>query len=306
MDNLSNHPLYKKHNIDSAMNSLWEFYKSRFLSLFIISLVMSLIVQYATSLINIKELQNITDPLVLLKKLKEYIWPFLIIILTSLLFNTILHYYILFNPLDRSNNIFICVLNSLKYYIPYLIVLIVLAFAGSFAIALGILVLIIGVIFSIVYILMISLFILPVMMAENINIGSTISRTASLSHKKFWSNMGWVSVFLILYLIISVVLSGIILIPFTGNFVKTLFNPESTTHVLNLSSNPLFFFLSSAVNALKMPMIPIFAFILYFNGRAREAEVQTISPENENNRVRVEDLYAKPLPENKPEDENMS
>ena len=56
MDQFSNHPLYRKHNIDSAMNSLWGFYKKKFLSLFIMSLVMSLVIQYASSLVNMKEL----------------------------------------------------------------------------------------------------------------------------------------------------------------------------------------------------------------------------------------------------------
>jgi hypothetical protein len=43
MDQISNHPLYKIHNIDSAISSLWDFYKKKFAVLFIISLVMALI-----------------------------------------------------------------------------------------------------------------------------------------------------------------------------------------------------------------------------------------------------------------------
>ena len=42
MDQFRNHPLYQIHNIDSAMNSLWGFYKKNFLVLFITSFVMSL------------------------------------------------------------------------------------------------------------------------------------------------------------------------------------------------------------------------------------------------------------------------
>ena len=70
MDSISNHPLYKRHNIDSAMSSLWEFYKQRFLSLFVISLVMSLVIQYASSFADFKELQSITDPALLLEEIK--------------------------------------------------------------------------------------------------------------------------------------------------------------------------------------------------------------------------------------------
>jgi hypothetical protein len=122
--------------------------------------------------------------------------------------------------------------------------------------------------------MMVSFFILPVMMAERINIASTISRTISLSHKNFWPNIGWTTVFLLLYIIISLVLSGIIMIPFSGSFIKTIINPEDAGKIMDLTTNPVFIILSAVVNALTIPLIPIFAYILYFNGRAREVEVQ--------------------------------
>ena len=76
MDQFSNHPLYRKHNIDSAMSSLWEFYKKNFLTLFITSLVMSLVIQYASTMVNMKELSSITDPMVLLEKIKGLSAPY--------------------------------------------------------------------------------------------------------------------------------------------------------------------------------------------------------------------------------------
>jgi hypothetical protein len=299
MDQIKDHPLYRKHNIDSAISALWEFYKSRFLVLFLVSLVMSGILQYATVLIDFKELQTITDPMILLEKLRGYIIPMIIFGLISLLFNTILHHYILHKPLDSDNSIFTSVYQSLKYYIPYLIVVLILAFVASIAILLGLLLLIVGAIFSAIYISMIYFFILPVMMVEEANIGMTISRTIKLSHGYFWPNIGWTAVFIILYIIISVVLSGIVLIPFAGSFIKTFANPQDTSNIMHLTTNPLFLFLSSAVNALTLPLFPIFAYIIYFNGRAREDEV--ILPAgvgNGNTRITVEDLYAKPRPEN--------
>ena len=299
---ISNHPLYKKHNIDSAMSSLWEFYKSRFIPLFLISFVMSLIIQYGSTFLNIKELQNITDPMVLLGKLKDYIVPILVVSVVSLFFSNILHYYILQSPLDSSKNIFISVLESLKYFIPYLIILIILVFFGSIAIALGFIVFIVGVIFSVVYLMMISFFILPIMMTEGIHIGNTIVRTATLSHRNFWNNIGWTSVFLILLIVISLVLSSIIMIPFTGSFLKTIFNPVDAGKIPDVTTNPVYIILSSGVNALTLPLIPIFGFIIYFNGRAREVSVKAPVYGDDNYKVRVEDLYAKPIHEEKEEE----
>jgi hypothetical protein len=299
---ITNHPLYKRHNIDSAMSSLWEFYKSRFLILFMTSFVMSLILQYASTFVNIQELQTNTDPMVLLEKVRNNIVPILIVTVLNLFFSNILHYYILIKPIDNSKNIFVSVLESLKYFIPYLIILLLLSFFGSFIIALGILALVVGVVFSVLYLMMISFFILPVMMTEGINIGNTIVRTARLSHRNFWNNIGWSSIFLILLVIVSLVLSSAIKIPFTGSFIKTIFNPEDAGKIIDLTTNPVFILLSSVVNALTLPLIPIFGFIIYFNGRAREEVIPVPSYGDDNYKVRVEDLYAKPIREEKEEE----
>lgn len=302
MDQFSNHPLYRRHNIDSAMNSLWEFYKKKFLTLFFVSLVMSLVIQYASTMVNMKELSSITDPMVLLEKIKGFLLPILVISLINLLFTTILQYYIIFNPVDNGNTIFVSIVKSLKYFIPYLIIMVLLAFAGSIAIVLGIFVLIVGAFFAMLYVVTIYLFILPVMMVEGTNIGTTITRTIKLTHRKFWSNIGWVSVFIIIMLVVSVIFSGIILLPFTGSFIKTIVNPDDASKLADVTTNPLFIILSAVVSALTLPLMPIFAAILYFNGKAGEDQAEPILVSDpENKRVRVEDLYAKPYSEDHPD-----
>ena len=302
MEPISHHPLYRKHNIDSAMSSLWDFYKKKFLSLFIMSLVMSLVIQYVSTQVNITELSSITDPKLLLEKIQGFLIPILIISLINLLFTTILQYYIIFNPLNSGDNIFNSILKSLKYFIPYLIIMILLAFAGSIAIILGIFVLIVGAFFAMLYVVTLYLFILPVMMVEGINIGNTISRTITLTHRNFWSNIGWVAVFIIIMLVVSVIFSGIILLPFTGSFVKTIMKPEEASKLVDFASNPLYIILSAIVSALILPLTPIFACILYFNGKAGEEKIQAIpSADPENSKVRVEDLYAKPYADDHPD-----
>lgn len=308
MDQFSNHPLYRRHNIDSAMNSLWDFYKKKFLSLFILSLIMSLVMQYASTLVNIKELSSTTDPMILLEKLKDFIVPILVISLINLLFTTILQYYVIFNPINNENTVFTSIVKSLKYFIPYLIIMVLLAFAGTIAIVLGIFVLIVGAFFAMLYVVTIYLFILPVMMAEGTNIGPTITRTITLAHKNFWSNIGWVAIFIIIMLVISVIFSGIILLPFTGNFIKTIVNPEDATKLADVTTKPLFIILSAIVSAFTLPVMPIFACILYFNGKAGEDQVKPVlTADPKTDRVKVEDLYAKPYSDDHPDNpENKS
>ena len=272
MDQFSNHPLYRKHNIDSALSSLWYFYKKNFLTLFIISLVMSAITQYVSSMVNMKELSTISDPVLLLEKIKDFILPILILSLISLLTTTILHYYIIFNPIDKENNAITSVIKSLKYFIPYLIIMILLAFAGTIAIVLGVFVLVVGAFFAMLYVVTLYLFILPVMMTEGINIGNTITRSVKLAHRNFWTNIGWVAIFIIIMLVISVVLSGIILLPFTGSFVKTIMNPGDASGMADVTGKPLFMILSALVGALTLPLMPIFRMHSLFQRKSRRRE----------------------------------
>lgn len=302
MNQFNSHPLYRRHNLDSAMNSLWEFYTKRFLSLFIISFAMSLVMQYASTFINVKEIQSVTDPMVMLEKMKAFIVPILVISLINLLFTTILQYYVLYNPLDSRNNIFLSVLKSLKYFLPYLIIMVLLAFMGSIAIILGLIVLIVGVFFSILYLMTIYLFILPIMMVEGPNIGNTIGRTFTMVHRNFWTNIGWVAVFLIILIIVSIISSSLVLLPFTGSFLKSILKPEEAGNIVDVTTKPLFIILSAAVNALILPIMPIFASILYFSGKAGEEQIIPANPVNPGNeKVRVEDLYAKPYSDDHPE-----
>lgn len=302
MEEIKNHPLYMRHNLDSAMSSLWDFYKKRFLSLFLISFVMSLVIQYASTFVNIQELTTMTDPAQLLEKIRGMAAPILIIFIINLVFNVILQYFIIFNPLDRSVNIIASLIKSGKYFIPYFLVMLILAFAGSVALALGLLLLVVGVFFAVIYVFTLYLFILPVMLVEGPNIGNTIQRTLALTHRNFWRNLGWVSVFLIILIVLSVILSGLILIPFTGNFLKTIMNPGEASELVNLTTNPLFLILSAAAGALTLPLIPLFSCILYFNGKAGEDIISQADLRNpDNNRVRVEDLYAKPYADDHPD-----
>ncbi len=277
------------------MSSLWDFYRKKFLVLFISSFVMSFIVQYISTTIDFRELTNMTDPMEMLEKIKEFIWPVVIISLINLLFTTILHYYVIYSPVDSNVNIFVSSYKSLKYFLPYLIIMVFFAFFGSFALVIGLFALIIGVFFAALYLMTIYLFILPVLMVEGPNIGNAISRSFRLTHKGFWANMGWVAVFILILIVISVVLSMLMMIPFTGSIFKGISNPEEAMNAMDFMTNPLYLILGSLVNALYFPLLPIFATILYFNGRAREEEVrEPAAGNNEPDKVRIEDLYANP------------
>ena len=300
MNQISDHPLYKAHTIDSAMNSLWDFYTGRFIPLFLISFTMGLILQYISSLITIDfaDYQTLNIDQMMLK-LREYIWPMIFVSLVGLLFTTVLQYYVIYNPIDPEKNILNCIINSLRFYIPYLIIMVFLGIAASFVLFLGLLMIIVGVLFAAVYIMTVYLFILPVMMVEGPHIGNTISRTVILSHRNFWSNIGWTAVFVIIILVISTILSGFILLPFTGSFMNVIKNPENAGEIMEITSKPLYIILSAILNGITLPLLPIFSSILYFNGIAREKPDVDFESGNDyhDERPGIDDLYVKPREE---------
>jgi hypothetical protein len=305
MDQFSSHPFYRKHTLDSVMSTLLDFYKKKFVVLFITSIVMSLGVQYFSSSFNFSGV-DMTDPYALIEKFKEFIWPMVYISVISLLFTLILQYYIIYNPIDSSISIFSSAYKSLKYLFPYLIILILFAFFGSFAMIAGFFALVIGMFFAALYLATLYLFVLPILMVEGPLIGNTISRTFKLAHRNFWSNIGWVAVFILITLVFSFIFSSLILIPFTGSFLKAISNPDEVSNIMNFTSNPIYIILSSVVNAFVVPVMPLLGAILYFNGKAREEIQETLPSENtEPDRVKVEDLYAKPLPENTKNEEKV-
>lgn len=292
MEQIKNHPLYRKHNIDSAINSIWGYYKSRFVSLFVISLVISAISQVASTMIDVKEIQSMTDPMMMLEKIQEYLVPALMIVLISLFMNTVLQHYIIFRPLDENNTVLTSLIRASRFYFPFLIIMILFAFVGSVALVLGILALVVGVFFVMLYMMTIYLFILPIMMIEGPDIGHTLSRTFSLAHRNFWNNVGWVAVFIIIMIVISVVLSSIIMLPFAGSFLKNIFGSGEAV-ASDITSNPVFIILSSLAGALTLPLLPMLSCVLYFNARAGEDEA-AMPREPEEYRPTIEDLYSKP------------
>ena len=120
-------------------------------------------------------------------------------------------------------------------------------------------------------------------------------------HKNFWANIGWVAVFLTLFILISFIISGLILAPFTGSFIRSIFNPDEAANFAEISKMPLYIALSVIAGAVTMPLMPMLSTLLYLNGKAKEEDVQNYNAGNEEKKITVEDLYAKPYFDDYPE-----
>jgi len=283
MEDYSTHPLYKKHTLDSAMDSLWQFYSGHFLALFLISFVASIATNFYMQTIDFSQFVNAsemikTDPdslsqyILALKKIFTMMIP---IFLLTIFTNVVISLYTLRNPAE-GNNIVSFILGSFRFFPTYLIVLILAVPLAFIAFAAGILALIVGVLFSMIWIIALMMFVLPFLMAEGNDITNCITGSFRLMHKNFWPNMGWTAILVVLVLIMSFILSGLAMIPFAGSFLQTIANPDEPAHILELTSNPVYTLMSAALSSLITPLLPIFSFILYFNGKSREATISAI------------------------------
>ena len=81
------------------------------------------------------------------------------------------------------------------------------------------------------------LLLLPIFIVEGNSIGSAISRSIKLTHNGFWKNLGWIAVVVLVYMVASLLLSAVITIPFAGNILKTLLDPDSAATAVAYTSN---------------------------------------------------------------------
>lgn len=294
MIDINNHPLRKKYNLDIALSSFTQFYKKWFMPLFGISLAASLLTSFMSSGIDISGLQGITDPAEMIAVIKPMAWKYMLIAVIGLYFNLILQYYIIIRPLQPESDLTSEIIKvTVRYLFPVLVVYIILSILAMVAMMLGVVVLIIGAIFAAFYALIFFSLTAPVMMIENRTIGDSLSRIFTLGHRQFWFNMGYVALFAVLLVIISLILSAIVMIPFTGGFLKSIINPESAGEVTDLVTRPSYIILGAIASALTMPLFPIFSLILYFNITTGTEEGMLVEPGNKGNRrVTVDDLYA--------------
>jgi hypothetical protein len=296
MNKYSNHPLAGATDLDSAMNIFWAFYKKYFIALFIISALSAFASTIIRTQIDLSGMTSNTDMNAMIAIYKSHPIPYILLVLVSLVFSVILVVYIIEKPVSEPFNIGDLINKATMAFFPYLATLVLLAIPGLLIISAGMFLLVLPGVFAMFYVVTIGLFLLPVILIESKNPGYALSRSMSLTHHNLWSNIGWVSVAMIMVVIVSLIISALAMLPFSGSFIKSFTDP---TAGVELAKNPLYLILASLASALITPVFPILSLILYFRNTGEE-KVQEPTTAYEG-RVRVEDLYPK-MPEDNKQD----
>lgn len=294
MNNYQNHPLAGAVDIDSAFNKLWSFYKKYFIGLFIIAFVSALISNLFMAGIDLASFQAAsTDPAAVLEMMKSMAGPYALTMAAALIFGVFLHAWVLEKPSGDAGFISSMLKRTLVALLPYFAAMIILGIITMVLASVGMILLVLPGLFAMFYMATVIFFAMPVTLIETRNPFEVVSRSFRLTHKNLWPNMGWVTVIVLILVVVAILLSAIVMLPFTGTFIRSLANPEEASAILDMQRNPLYIGLSALTSALITPVAPILAFLLYFRNRGDEVAVE-VTIENDN-AVKVEDLYP-PVP----------
>jgi len=290
MNNYQNHPLAGATDLDSAFNKLWYFYKKYFIGLYIISVVSALLTSLFTKNIDLASFQTVSsDPEAAFELMKSMAGPYTLMMLVSLLFVVVLHVWVLERPAGEPGFAAPMLKMTLVALVPYLVAMVILTVIMTLLVTVGIVLLVLPGLFALFYMATVIMFAMPVTLVETRNPFEVIRRSFRLAHKNLWPNLGWVVVVLLIIVIASMLLSALVMLPFTGTFMRSFADPEQAASLLDMRRNPLFIGLNALTTALVTPLMPILAFLLYFRNRSEEAVVE-ITTDNDG-AVRVEDLY---------------
>ena len=284
MKNITGHDLFKKHDFDTIFSELYNLYRKNFLTLFIYSLIGILILQLGIVWLGFNKAEmltimqdNYSQPSM------DYVGTLLLIVLGSLIIYTLIHVFITYFIMARQENPSITPLEALgasirKYLINYLILVIIIILMMVIGAIVGVLALIIGSFLAVLY-LGTSLFISgTILIAENTNPFDSISRSFKLSHKDFWYTLGLVVVFVLILFVINLILSAIIAIPGAVVFFQKIFSADNVSNLTSAGMSEFYNFgiiaviLSSIINALIVPLTPLFAILVYYRLRFIEKE----------------------------------
>ena len=293
MNTYQNHPLAGAVDLDSAFNKLWSFYKKYFLGLYVISVAGSLLSSMFISGLDLATLQTTTDPVEMLEIMKGFAGPYALALLVTLVLSVLLHTWVLERPAGDAGFTSALLKKSLVAFVPYLVAMIIFGVLTMMLVSIGIVLLVLPGLFAAIYMATVGVFVMPVMLTETRNPLEALTRSFKLAHKNLWTNIGWVIVVILILIVAALVLGAIVMLPFTGSFLKSIANPDEAAAMLEMARNPVYIGLSALTGGLVTPVMPILAFLLYFRNRGEEVAVEVTT--DDGNTVKVEDLYP-PMP----------
>lgn len=275
--NYKKHPYYREMNLDLFFQYGWELYRKNFAWFFLYSFLAMIVLQTINSYLMGPYIQDVYSLAENPENLSRALGNISLILITSLIIYTIIGLFLSYMILNPSNDLEKGHMNLFfesisKYFFPLLGATILSGIILIFGTFLGVFALIIGALVAVFYFATVFFPLTPIVIVEKSNPIEAIRRSIKMVHSDFWKSLGFVVVVILIYIVISLVLGALTMIPFASDFMGLMSNPESyeASEITSTMLNPMQLILSSISNALILPLFPIFGVLLYLNLKHKE------------------------------------
>ena len=278
MIELEKHKLYERMDTDKVLSNIFSLYFKNFWILVLSSFVAALLIQFAFFQLGFYNLTQLTDPEELLSTImsmrKELLIGTLIYFLVYGVLISFLINYLLIRDSNSNMPVKTIFTESLKNHTIHIIFFymlsIIMLVVGA---SIGLMLFVIGIVFVSLYLASVLIPCFTIIIAENKNAFEAIHRSFSLVHKDFWSTVVSVITFVLIVIVISIILSALMAIPYVVMFFDKIIESGNLLGSLNLANYDIGIWtvvLNSIVAALTYPIYAIFSLILYFKLRYKE------------------------------------
>ena len=278
MDNFKKHSLYRPMEVEAIFSHVFTIYKNKFIPLFLSGFIAFFFIQFIIYNLGITQIYTIADPEEMMRELSGFMGVMSIVITGTVIIYGLLNAYfvnlILKNDGENKLTSGELFMESLKKYSIHMIFFLLLSgIIVTLSTLAGIFIFIIGFLIAFAYLGTVLFPGAAIVVAEEKNALEAISRTFSLVHKDFWSTLGAMVLFVIMMILISIVVSALMSIPFviiffdnwseTGNIFESF-------KMQNYDVGMWTVLLNSLVSALTYPFYAIFSVVLYFKLKYKE------------------------------------
>ncbi len=278
--NYRSFPYYQEMTLELIFNNTIEIYRKYFGWLFFYSFLFLVILNSLSGVLLAGKLDNLEQLAEHPKQLEQIFGSLslymIVVWLGYSLIYLFLHYFIIGKYLYPEKSHATLFMESIrKYYLKYLLVIFLVFMIITLGTMAGLLALIIGAFVAAIF-LGTSLFpVTPILIMENMGVGETIHRSFSLVLKDFWHVMGYLIVFYLIIILFSLIFSALSMAPYASGFFSNIFHPlademQQTSGTFQLLHQPLYILLNSFLDALLLPLTPIFSVLIYFHLKHKE------------------------------------
>lgn len=278
--NYKKFPYYQETTLELIFNNTIEIYRKYFGWLFFYSFLFLVLLNSLSGVLlagKLDNLEQLTEHPQQIGQIFSSLGSYMIVVwLGYSMIYLFLHYYIIEKNLYPEKSHATLFIESIrKYYLKYLLVIFLVFIIITLGTLVGVLALIIGAFMAAVF-LGVSLFpVTPILIVENTSVGETIRRSFSLVLKDFWHMLGYLIVFYLIVILFSLIFSALSMAPYASGFFSHILHPlademQQTSNTFQLLHQPLYILLNSFLDALLLPLTPIFSVLIYFHLKHKE------------------------------------